>query len=59
MTVKLRRRNREAAAMGDLMQKWNDVATHAWQIKKALDQIELAKMNAERAKIGLEPIRPW
>jgi len=46
-------------ALQDNLKKWNEVATHAWQIKKALDQVELAKMNAERAKIGLDPIRPW
>jgi len=29
-----------------------------WEFKKALDNIELAKINAERELIGLPPLMP-
>lgn len=34
-------------------------ALAAWKLKKALDKMELIKMNAEREVLGLDPIRPW
>ena len=30
-----------------------------YELKQALDEMELAKINAERDLIGLDPIRPW